>query len=296
MFMSVQLKRHPRSPLMYPNPLHEWECKNVFNPAVTFHNGLYHMHYRAQGNDYVSRIGYAVSHDGFNWNRLAGPVLAPHNGREDYRGVEDPRVTPLDGLFYMTYTAYGENSYFPMIARSTNLITWEDVGPLERQENKDHILFPEKIGGRYVILHRRRKNIWIGFSHDLIHWTDHQILVPPRADNDWDAVSIGGNGLPIRTDHGWLMFYHGYGSPIVYRHSVALLDLDDPTKVINRPHGFIFQPEETWEIKGDVPKALFSCTNLVVGADVYFYYAGGDRVIGLATIPFAEVLEYALHG
>ncbi|MBX3064789.1 MAG: glycosidase [Anaerolineae bacterium] len=294
--MTVKLKRHPRSPLMYPNPLHEWECKNVFNPSVTYHNGLYHMLYRAQGNDYISRIGYALSTDGFEWNRLENPVLTPHNGSEDYRGVEDPRVTPLDDQFYVTYTAYGANSYFPMIARSTNLISWEDVAPLERQENKDHILFPEKIGGKYVILHRRRKNIWIGFSEDLINWTNHQILMPPRPDNDWDAVSIGGNGLPIKTEHGWLIFYHGYGNPIVYRHSVALLDLDDPTKVINRPKGIIMEPEETWEFRGDVPNALFSCTNLVVGDEVYFYYAGGDRVIGLATIPLEEVLEYARHG
>src|SRR4051812_10731004 len=228
----MQLQRHPASPLMTANPMREWERLNAFNPAVLQHNGLFHMLYRAQGVDYTSRIGYAVSADGLRWNRLENPVLSPHNGREDYRGVEDPRVTPLDGMFYMTYTAYGANSYFPMIARSENLITWEDVGPLERAENKDHILFPEKINNRYVILHRRRKNIWIGFSDDLINWSDHQIIMPPRPDNGWDSVSIGGNGLPIKTEHGWLIFYHGYGDPIVYRHSVALLDLDDPRKVI----------------------------------------------------------------
>jgi predicted GH43/DUF377 family glycosyl hydrolase len=294
--MELKLKRHPNSPLLYPNPFHEWESRNVFNGAVTIHNGLFHMHYRAQGNDYVSRIGYAVSVDGLHWNRLENPVLAPHNGPDDYRGVEDPRVTMLDGRFYMCYTAYGANSYFPMIAVSENLITWRDVGPLERAENKDHILFPEKLNDRYAILHRRRKNIWIGFSDDLVNWTDHQVIMPPRPDNGWDAVSIGGNGLPIKTEHGWLIFYHGYGDPVVYRHSVALLDLDDPRKVINRPKAYIFEPEETWEIKGDVANALFSCANVVVGTDVYFYYAGGDRLIGLAIIPLQDVLDYARYG
>jgi beta-1,2-mannobiose phosphorylase / 1,2-beta-oligomannan phosphorylase len=290
------LKRHPASPLLYPNPFHEWESRNVFNCAVTPHNGLFHMHYRAQGNDYVSRIGYAVSVDGLAWNRLEKPVLAPHNGREDYRGVEDPRVTPLDGTFYLTYTAYGANSYYPMIARSDNLIAWEDVGPLERAENKDHILFPEKIGGRYVILHRRSKHIWIGFSKDLVHWGDHQVLMAPRPDNGWDSVSIGSNGLPIKTEYGWLLFYHGYGSPIVYRHSMALLDLNDPTKVIHRPAGYIMEPVETWELKGDVPNVVFSCANVVVGDEVYFYYAGADRLIGLATVPLKDAVEYARHG
>jgi beta-1,2-mannobiose phosphorylase / 1,2-beta-oligomannan phosphorylase len=292
----MQLVRHPQSPLLYPNPLNEWEAMNVFNCAVIQHNGLFHMHYRAQGVDFVSRIGYAVSADGLHWNRMQQPVLSPHNGREDYRGVEDPRVTPLDGVFYMCYTAYGVNSFFPMIARSENLITWEDIGPLEKAENKDHVLFPEKIGGRYAIFHRRSPNIWIAYSDDLKTWTDHQILMTPRAENDWDSVSIGANGLPIRTEHGWLMIYHGYGEEHIYRHSAALLDLEDPTKVINRPRSFIMEPFETWELKGDVPNVVFSCANLVVGDELYFCYAGADRLIGLATARFADVVEFAKSG
>jgi len=292
----MRLTRHPRSPLLYPNPLHQWEALNVFNPAVIRHNGLFHMLYRAQGVDFVSRIGYAVSVDGLDWNRLEKPVLAPHQGRDDYRGVEDPRVTPLDGAFYITYTAYGANSYFPMIARSENLITWEDIGPLERAENKDHVLFPEKIGGRYAILHRRAPNIWIAFSDDLRTWTDHRVIMTPRPDNDWDAVRIGANGVPIKTEHGWLLFYHGYSSPIVYRQSVALLDLEDPSRIIHRPRGFIMEPQETWEIRGDVPNVIFSSAALMVAAELYFYYAGSDRLIGLATAPFADVLDFARNG
>jgi predicted GH43/DUF377 family glycosyl hydrolase len=292
----MRLVRHPRSPLMYPNPFHQWEAMNVFNPAVTGHNGLFHMHYRAQGVDFVSRIGYAVSNDGLDWNRLEKPVLVPHQGRDDYRGVEDPRVTPLDGAFYMTYTAYGDSSFFPMIARSENLITWQDVGPLERAENKDHVLFPEKIGGRYAMLHRRAPDIWIGFSDDLRTWTDHQVIMTPRADNDWDAVRIGANGPPIKTEHGWLLSYHGYPSPIVYRQSVALLDLEDPARVIHRPRGFIMEPLETWEIRGDVPNVIFSSSALIVGDELYFYYAGSDRLIGLATAPIADVVDFARRG
>jgi len=294
--MRLSLVRHPSSPLLYPNPLHQWESLNVFNCAVTQHNGLFHMHYRAQGVDFVSRIGYAVSEDGLNWNRMEQPVLSPHNGMEDYRGVEDPRVTPLDGAFYMCYTAYGANEFFPMIARSENLITWKDVAPLERALNKDHVLFPEKIGGRYCILHRRSPNIWIAFSDDLIHWTDHTVIMTPLADVEWQSKSIGSNGLPIKTEHGWLLFYHGYGEKHIYRHSVALLDLEDPTRVIHRPHTYIMEPMETWEIRGDVPNVTFSCANILVGDQVYVYYAGADRLIGLATAPFADVIEFARKG
>ena len=292
----MQLQRHPANPLLFPNPLHEWEARNVFNPAVIQHNGLFHMFYRAQGVDYTSRIGYAVSPDGLSWNRLSDPVLVPHQGRDDYRGVEDPRVTPFDGQFYMCYTAYGANSHFPMIARSENLIVWEDVAPLERAENKDHVLFPEKIGGRYAILHRRSPNIWIGFSDDLVHWTDHAIIMKPRPGDGWDSKSIGGNGVPVKAEYGWLLFYHGYGEEHIYRQSVALLDLDDPAKVIHRPADFIMEPQETWELKGDVPNVIFSCANIVVEDQVYIYYAGADRVIGLATAPLSEVIDFARSG
>jgi predicted GH43/DUF377 family glycosyl hydrolase len=281
---------------MYPNPLHQWESLNVFNCAVTQHNELFHMLYRAQGVDFVSRIGYAVSTDGLNWNRLEQPVMSPHNGLEDHRGVEDPRVTPLDGVFYMCYTAYGANEYFPMIARSENLITWTDIGPLEKAPNKDHVLFPDKIGGRYVILHRRSPNIWIAYSDDLVNWTDHAVIMRPLADVEWQNKSIGSNGLPIKTEHGWLLFYHGYGEKHIYRHSVALLDLDDPTRVIHRPRTFTMEPTQVWEIRGDVPNVVFSCANIVVGNQVYVYYAGADRLIGLATASLDDVVEFARSG
>jgi predicted GH43/DUF377 family glycosyl hydrolase len=257
------------------------------------HNGLFHMLYRAQGVEFISRIGYAVSVDGLKWNRLENPVMSPHQGRDDYRGVEDPRVVWIDDRFYMTYTAYGANSYFPMLAESTNLIDWQDIGPFERAENKDHVLFPEKINGRYVILHRRPKHIWIAYSDDLRHWDGHQIIMSPRPENDWDGVSIGSNGVPIRTEHGWLLFYHGYHEDRVYRQSVALLDLEDPTKILHRPQGFIMEPMETWEIRGDVPNVVFSCANIVVGDQIYVYYGGADRMVGLATAPLSDVIDFA---
>ena len=170
--------------------------------------------------------------------------------------------------------------------------------PLEVAENKDHVLFPEKINGRYVILHRRSRHIWLAYSDDLKTWTDHTMIMAPRSDDPdgWDSLSIGSNGVPLKTKYGWLLFYHGYAEPHVYRHSVALLDLDNPAKILHRPTSCIFEPTETWEIKGDVPNVTFSCTNIVVGDQLYFYYAGADRVIGLATAPLADVIEFARNG
>ena len=149
----MDLKRHPANPVLLPDPTSDWECYNVFNPAVLHHNGLWHMWYRSQGLDWISRLGYAVSADGGHWNRLRQPVLEPVDAA-DSRGVEDPRVVWLDGRFVMTYTAYGSRfsgegqpthaggGILPMIAVSENGIIWERIGPMVKgEDNKDHVLF-----------------------------------------------------------------------------------------------------------------------------------------------------------
>jgi predicted GH43/DUF377 family glycosyl hydrolase len=299
----MKLRRHPANPLLLPDPASAWESYNVFNPSVIHHNGLFHMHYRAQGLDWVSRIGYAVSTDGVHWNRLRQPVLVPQ-GEWESRGVEDPRVTWLEDSFVMAYTAYGASAVggfeiTPMFARSQNLVDWERLGPLVRgEDNKDHLLFPRRLNGRYVALHRRPPQVWLAESDDLRAWPVERMrpIFGPRPDSAWDNNRVGSNGPPIETEAGWLMLYHGYDQAHVYRFGVCLLDRDDPSRVLRRPRDPIFEPEELWELRGDVPNVVFSCANPVVAGQVYVYYGGADHVIGLATVPLDELLNYALTG
>lgn len=306
----MKLQRHPANPLLLPDPTSDWETYNVFNPSVIHYNGLFHMHYRAQGLDWLSRIGYAVSVDGVHWNRLRRPVLEPLDV-SDARGIEDPRVTEIEGRFYMCYTAFSREvpsdvkvthmggGVTPMIAVSDNLISWERLGSIVRgEDNKDHVLFPRRINGRYVALHRRPPQVWLAESDDLIHWQEEHMrpIFGPRPDNGWDEKRVGGNGVPIETEHGWLMLYHAYNDDHVYRLGVCLLDLDDPANVIRRAKDFIFEPQELWELRGDVPNVVFSCANPVVDGTVYVYYGGADHVIGLATCKLDELLDFARHG
>ncbi len=299
----MKLKRHPTNPILLPIPDSEWESLNVFNPAVIYQDGLFHMHYRAQGYDKISRIGYASSSDGVIWDRLPTPVLEPTNELET-EGVEDPRVTRLDGKFNMTYTAYAGRSsngmrITPMLATSTDLINWDKLGPLiEGEENKNHILFPEHINGRHVWLHRRAPDVWIAESEDLLPWPEEsmRIVFSPRKDNGWDSKQVGGAGVPIKTEAGWLTIYHAYDQDHVYGLGVCLLDLDDPGRVTHRPKDPIFEPEESWELLGDVPNVVFSCANPVVEGTVFVFYGAADHVIGLATCSLDKLLDYALSG
>ena len=305
----MELIRYSTNPVLLPDPTSIWETYNVFNPAVVYHQGEFHMLYRAQGLDWVSRLGYAHSNDGIHFTRDVEPVFSPHDDF-DARGIEDPRITEINGVFYMTYTAYGNRpqpgfppthlggSVTPMFAKSTNLRDWERIGPLVvGEDNKDHVLFPEKIGGKFVCLHRRPPQVWLARSDDLLSWPeeDMQPVFGPRSDNLWDSKRVGSGGVPIKTKHGWLLIYHAYDNSHVYRLGVCLLDLEDPTKVIRRPRDFIFEPREIWELRGDVPNVVFTGANVVVNNDVYVYYGAADHVVGLATACLDDLLEFALN-
>lgn len=115
----------------------------------------------------------------------------------------------------------------------------------------------------------------------------------PRLGNGWDEKRVGEGGAPIETEHGWLMLYHAYNNDHEYRLGVCLLDRDDPSCVLSRPREPIFEPQELWELRGDVPNVVFSCANPVVGGTVYVFYGAADHVIGLATCPLDDLLTYA---
>ena len=311
--MTINLQRHPANPIMLPDLNSAWECYNVFNPSVIYKDGRFHMHYRAQGLDWISRIGYADSLDGIHFQRMSNPVLQPLD-KTDARGVEDPRVTEIDGVYYMTYTAYGFDpereqkpdwskywggEILPMIASSRDLIHWERVGPIVvGEDNKDHVLFPRRIKGKYAALHRRRPQVCLAYSDDLRIWRNEEMMpiYGPRPDGEWDRVTVGSNGVPIETEYGWLLINHGYSEEHIYHLGVVLVELEDPSEVINRPKEPIFWPEEIWELRGDVPNVVFSCANPVVDETVYIYYGGADHVIGLATCRLLELIEFARFG
>jgi predicted GH43/DUF377 family glycosyl hydrolase len=292
--MELKLKRHPLNPLLSPVFNHSWENKYVFNPAVIKDNGLFHMLYRAQGEDMVSRFGYAVSSDGLHFNRLEKPVFSPAN-RDELYGVEDPRITKMNDEYYIQYTAYAPGSIRIAQAHTKNFIIWERDGIIiPESPNKDAALFPEKTNGKYVMFHRLEPDLWLAFSDDLIHWGDYRKIASPR-EGYWDNEKIGIAGSPIKKEYGWLVLYHGVekGPRLTYRLGFMVLDKDDPGKVLKRTEGPVLEPKEEWEVFGGVPTVVFSDSIVEHDEQFYVYYGAADNHIALATIEAQEVKKWA---
>jgi predicted GH43/DUF377 family glycosyl hydrolase len=294
----VTLQRYPGNPILAPIAAHEWEARTVFNCGVAQVEGAVVLLYRAQGiASNVSRLGFAVSTDGVTFARLDRPVFEPGDETEVW-GVEDPRLTRIGDEYHMLYTAWAPppHNIQVALASTSTFFSWRRRGiVLPGPDNKDAALFPEPIGGRYVLFHRLPPAIWLAYSDDLVHWGDFQQILAPRPGN-WDGWKLGAGGPPLKTEYGWLAIYHGVDERKIYRLGVVLLDLEDPAKVVNWPAAAILAPEEPWEREGDVPNVVFTCGTAELGGRYFVYYGGADRVIGVATVSKAALLDFALHG
>ena len=293
----IKLKRLSDIPILSPLEDSNWEAGAVFNCAAISDNGLVHMIYRASDiapNDkegpFISRLGYAVGKDGISFNRMGEPVLT-NDVPQEARGSEDPRVVKIEDTFYMMYTGYTGDDFRICMASSKNLIDWKRHGVVLDEKNKDASLFPEKINGRYVMFHRRDPDIWIAYSRDFKTWTDHQMIMSPVDDSTWEDKKIGIAGPPIRTEEGWFLIYHGVSKANnTYTLGAALLDLEDPSKVLARQSEPVLEPELEWEKVGAVPNVVFSCGQAEMDDRILVYYCGADTVIGVAEINKNDII------
>jgi predicted GH43/DUF377 family glycosyl hydrolase len=308
------LVRFLANPVLSPVKEHDWECKYLLNPGAMRLNGKVYLVYRAVGDDDISRLGLAVSDDGFEFNeRLAEPIFEPKTLSEA-KGCEDPRLTVIDERVYMAYTAYSS----PIAQIAVASIGVEDFvnyhwGAWHRHglvfpgfTDKDAAFFPGQFGGKFAMLHRVDPHIWISFStHMRCPWPrkEHKILAGSRPGMVWDSLKIGGGSQPIETRYGWLMIYHGVDHNHVYRLGVMLLDREDPTILLYRSPNSVLEPVEEFEIGDDgeswVPNVVFTCGAVpreegrtVLGArdEILVYYGAADSVIGVATARVEDLI------
>ena len=287
------LKRFLHNPILKPKRENAWESKLVFNPAAAYHNGLFHLLYRAVGDDNISRIGYAISGNGFDFFRVDKPVFTPR-GILESKGCEDPRLVHLDNRFYMTYTSYSMKGPKVSIASTNNFFQWERFGAvLADMDSKDAVLLPEKVKGKYVMFHRPMtppRSIWIAYSEDLIRWHGSKMVMSPIKGR-WDGVGIGSGSPPVKTEKGWLLIYHGIDELGVYRLGVALLDQEDPSSLIGRYAEPVLEPEEDYELHGEVNEVVFAAGICEIEGKYYIYYGAADKVVCGASVEKEALLS-----
>ena len=283
-----------------------YPVETVHNAAVVKHEGRYVMLFRAHRRNGRSIIGMAESADGFRFTVKPAPFITPARDGpfapwEEY-GVEDPRICPMDGQFWITYSAYSRHGVRVALARTEDFVRLERIALITQADHRNVVLFPRRFGDRYVRLDRPHSeispwSIWISYSPDLVHWGESRVVLKPLAYH-WDEMKVGPGATPIKTEKGWLNIFHGVFKTMdgaVYRLGVALHDLEDPARIIAVADEWILQPEDPWEISGYVHNVVFCC-GAVDEADgtVKLYWGGADTVMCAGTARVADLVELCL--
>ena len=336
----MKLTKFAGNPILSPTETNDWESLVTSNPGVAYDNGVFYMLYRAAGNDekHVIRLGLAVSRDGYHFERVSDkPAFGPSLDGPDGGCVEDPRIVKYDDEFYVTYAyrPYAPGQYWkfahdevltpscgtdaPMAVRknlgNTGLAVTKDFRTFRRLgrltspvlDDRDVILFPEKVNGQFVMLHRPKEfvgekygvkypSIWLKYSDDLLDWEDKEShLLLTGIEGSWEE-KIGGSTPPLRTDKGWLMLYHGveHGGLGYYRVGALLLDLENPLHVLARTPQPILEPEADYELSGFYNGCIFPVGNVVVDGTLFVYYGSADRYVGVATCALDELVGYLM--
>jgi predicted GH43/DUF377 family glycosyl hydrolase len=284
-------------------------CNTVFNAACAKYNGQYILLLRVEDLTGRSVFALARSNDGYKFELEPEPVMAPCKGQgcfDEYerKGIEDPRITEIDGIFYIMYTAVSPYGAMLALAKTTDFENFERIALISEPENKDGALFPEKINGKYVRFDRPVAggiaNIWISYSDDLITWGNSRCVMTVR-DDHWDCWRIGASSQPIKIEGGWLLIYHGVkaaSSGPIYRLGAAVLAYDNPSKVLCRSAIPILSPREYYERVGDVNNVVFSCGAILEedGQELKIYYGASDTSICLGTAKVNELMQFCTIG
>jgi predicted GH43/DUF377 family glycosyl hydrolase len=267
--------------------------KNASGPLGMVNEGS--QDYLAQ----ISHLRVARSRDGVRFTVEPNMSLGPRVPLEEY-GVEDPRATFIDGAFQVTYVSVSRWGITTSLATTSDFKSFDRKGVILLPDHKDVVIFPEKIGGKYVALTRpmpqsfaRIFGIWIAFSDDLKEWGGHRPLAMPRW-GQWDELRTGASAVPFRTERGWLELYHGVDRNTTYAMGAILMDLEDPRRIIARSPKPILRPTEVYETTGLFNHTVFSCGHIPLddrGERIRLYYGAADSVVAAADFDVREILD-----
>jgi beta-1,2-mannobiose phosphorylase / 1,2-beta-oligomannan phosphorylase len=302
-------RRHPGNPILtaadWPEPVNV-----VFNPGAAVVGGETVLLARVETLTGISHLTPARSANGVDgWHVSSSPLLAPQEGIESEQwGFEDARTVWVEELdcFVITCTAYGPAGPAVYLGTTKDFVSVERYGIVITPEDKNAALLPQRVGGKWILFHRptsgfgvSQAGISLSRSSDLRSWSPPEVVLQPRGGAWWDSLRIGIGPPLLKTEHGWLLIYHGVKETVsgaIYRLGLALLDLEEPTRVLRRAPNWVFGPLEPYERSGDVANAIFPC-GLVhdqQSGELRLYYGAADTSICLATARLDDLLAAVL--
>jgi predicted GH43/DUF377 family glycosyl hydrolase len=250
---------------------------------------------------FISHLRVVRCGDGRSVNEITDVRFLPETDLEEF-GVEDPRITELDGRFYFTYVSVSRHGAGTALASTSDFKSFERHGMIFCPENKDVVLFPERIGGEFVALHRPnaatpfcRPEMWVARSADLIHWGRHACLHGGGA--SWETGRVGAGTPPVRAADGWIEIYHGNRQPTqkgevgMYSTGVLLLDLENPSRIRRRTAASIFEPTADFERHGFVPDVVFPTGIVQAPGRFLVFYGAADSCTAVVEFSSDDVLN-----
>lgn len=314
---AIALVKAEENPIISPKKENGWEAWQTFNPGVILLKDKVHFLYRAIGEDGLSRLGYAASEDGFYMSERFPHPVYEHQVRErsfnvfsyfsggSWGGAEDPRIVRVnkEHILYMTYTACDGGLGVALTSIEANDLLnkrWKWKSPVlispPGEVHKNWVIFPEKINGKYAILHGINPKISIAYRANLEFGEGEYIESYYNGNNPkkncWDSWIRGAGAPPIKTRAGWLLFYHAMDNDwSKYKVGVMLLDLNDPTKIIHRSQKPILEPEENYENDGYKAGVVYVSGAVVKNGKLLVYYGASDNYVSVAYANLEEFLE-----
>lgn len=294
--------RHDGNPIINWNPTAK--SARIFNSAVIPYKGEFVGLFRADHKDGIPKIHLGRSRDAIHWDIDNEEIHWVDEKGSSYepKYAYDPRLIEIEGKYYIVWcTDFG--------GAALGLGVTEDFKTFTRLENpfipfnRNGVLFPRKVNGKYLLLSRPSDSghtpfgdIFLSESPDLVYWGKHRRLMT-KGGGWWEGLKIGAGPAPIETSEGWLLFYHGVCGTcngFVYSFGAALLDIDNPSKVLYRTRDYLMTPEKAYETTGFVPNVVFPCATLQDAATgrIAIYYGAADTYVALAYTQIDELIDY----